>query len=144
MKSERTVMKIGLSRGDATYFKLSIFMTSTSANDLSQRIANGSVKLATIGLGYVGLPLSVEFASSGVDVLGIDVDASKVSAVGLGMRSHTGVAATMFAALSDADINIDLISTSEIVISCLVHRADGPRALQILHDAFGLTARGPG
>jgi len=56
-------------------------MTSTTANELSRRIANGSVKLATIGLGYVGLPLSVEFASSGVDVLGIDVDAGKVSAV---------------------------------------------------------------
>jgi UDP-N-acetyl-D-mannosaminuronate dehydrogenase len=46
-------------------------MTSTKADDLEGRIANGSVKLATIGLGYVGLPLSVEFASSGVDVLGV-------------------------------------------------------------------------
>ena len=59
-------------------------MTSTNANDLSRRIAGGSAKLATIGLGYVGLPLSVEFASSGVDVLGIDIDAEKVSAVSRG------------------------------------------------------------
>src|SRR3972149_5053965 len=62
----------------------STFMTSTNANDLSRRIAGGSAKLATLGLGCVGLPLSVEFASSGVDVLGIDIDAEKVSAVSRG------------------------------------------------------------
>ncbi len=68
----------------------------------------------------------------------VDENVSKVSVVGVGMRTHTGVAATMFQALAKARINIDSISTSEIVISCIVRREDGPRALQAVHEAFGL------
>lgn len=65
---------------------------------------------------------------------------SKVSAIGVGMRSHSGVAATMFRAIGNAEINIHAISTSEIVISCMVPRSDGPRALAAVHDAFELSA----
>ncbi len=68
----------------------------------------------------------------------IDEDVSKVSVIGVGMRSHTGVAAAMFEALSTASVNIETISTSEIVISCVVRHADGPRALQAVHSAFHL------
>ncbi|HRX86386.1 MAG TPA: aspartate kinase [Phycisphaerae bacterium] len=68
----------------------------------------------------------------------LDENVSKVSIVGIGMRTHAGVAATMFKSLSDARINIDNISTSEIVISVIVHKEDGPRALQVVHEAFGL------
>ncbi|HUU83281.1 MAG TPA: aspartate kinase [Phycisphaerae bacterium] len=68
----------------------------------------------------------------------IDEDVSKISVIGVGMRSHTGVAAKMFEALSEAGINIETISTSEIVISCIVRHQDGPRALQAVHSAFGL------
>ncbi len=68
----------------------------------------------------------------------VDADVAKVSAVGVGMRSHSGVAAAMFTALADAGINIDMISTSEIKISCVVRMADGERAVQILHAAFEL------
>jgi aspartate kinase len=67
-----------------------------------------------------------------------DENVSKISVVGIGMRSHAGVAATMFKALADAKINIDTISTSEIVISVIVRKEDGPRALQTVHHAFGL------
>jgi aspartate kinase len=63
---------------------------------------------------------------------------SKVSAVGSGMRTHTGIAATMFAALAAAGINIENISTSEIVTSCIVRSEDGPIALRCIHDAFHL------
>ena len=63
---------------------------------------------------------------------------SKVSIVGVGMRSHYGVAATMFKALADESINIENISTSEIVVSVLVRREDGERALQAVHRAFEL------
>ena len=56
------------------------------------------------------------------------------------MRSHAGVAATMFEALGNKGINIQAISTSEIVISCLIAAEDGPRALAALHDAFALGA----
>ena len=65
-------------------------------------------------------------------------DLSKVSAVGVGMRTHTGVAERMFKALADAKVNIQNITTSEIKISCIIDREDGPRALQAVHDAFEL------
>ena len=55
---------------------------------------------------------------------------AKVSVVGVGMRSHTGVARTMFAALAEAGINIENITTSEIKISCIIPRTDADRALR--------------
>ena len=63
---------------------------------------------------------------------------SKVSVVGVGMKSHAGVAAKMFQALADRDINIDMISTSEIKISVVVSRDSAEDAVKALHDAFDL------
>ena len=65
-------------------------------------------------------------------------DLGKVSIVGAGMRSHPGVAARMFRTLADEDINLRLISTSPIKISCLVSRADVEKAVRSLHEAFSL------
>lgn len=65
-------------------------------------------------------------------------DLAKVSAVGVGMRTHTGVAEKMFAALAAKGINIQNITTSEIRISCLIDRAQGKTALRVVHDAFDL------
>jgi aspartate kinase len=65
-------------------------------------------------------------------------DLGKVSLVGAGMRSHPGVAARMFRALADEQINLRMISTSPIKISCLVPRDDVERAVRVLHDAFAL------
>ena len=65
-----------------------------------------------------------------------DVGVSKVSIVGSGMETHPGVAATMFEALFDADVNIQMISTSEIKISVLISREDGAKAVTAIHDAF--------
>ena len=65
-------------------------------------------------------------------------DLSKVSVVGVGMRVHTGVAQRMFKALADAKVNIQNITTSEIKISCIISKEDGPKALQTIHDAFEL------
>ncbi len=67
-------------------------------------------------------------------------DLSKVSAIGVGMRSHSGVASTMFDALRSATIPIWGISTSEIVISCVVAAGDGPNGVRAVHDAFDLSA----
>ena len=72
------------------------------------------------------------------DELIIDTDVSKVSVVGIGMRSHAGVAAKMFKALSGENINIKVISTSEIKISVLIDRKYMELAVQTLHDAFAL------
>ena len=67
-----------------------------------------------------------------------DADVAKVSVVGLGMRTHTGVATTMFEALAAAGINIQMITTSEIKISVLVDRASAVPALRAVHQAFQL------
>ena len=67
-----------------------------------------------------------------------DTEVSKVSVVGIGMRSHAGVAAKMFRALRDENINIKFITTSEIKISVLIDRKYMELAVQALHDAFEL------
>jgi aspartate kinase len=69
-----------------------------------------------------------------------DEGVSKVSVVGIGMRSHAGVAAKMFKSLSDEGVNIKVITTSEIKISVLIDRKYMELAVQALHDAFGLEA----
>jgi aspartate kinase len=69
-----------------------------------------------------------------------DSDIGKVSLIGAGMRSNPGVAADMFEALADARINIEIISTSSIRISCVVRGADLERAVQVLHERFELSA----
>ena len=81
-------------------------------NDLSDELGGGSVELAK--------------------------EISKVSVVGVGMKSHAGVAAKMFSALADKNINIDMISTSEIKISVVVSRENAEDAVKALHDAFEL------
>ena len=67
-----------------------------------------------------------------------ETDLAKVSVVGVGMRTHTGVAERMFKALAEAKINIQNITTSEIKISCIISHSEGERALRIVHDAFKL------
>ena len=63
---------------------------------------------------------------------------AKISIVGAGMQSNPGVAADMFEALADANINIHMISTSEIKVSCVIDEERIKEAVQILHDKFGL------
>jgi aspartate kinase len=72
------------------------------------------------------------------DRLEADTDVAKVSVVGIGMRSHAGVAARMFKTLSEEGINIKVIATSEIKISVLIDRKYMELAVQALHDAFEL------
>ncbi len=67
-----------------------------------------------------------------------DENISKISIVGLGMRSHAGVATTMFDALASANINIQTISTSEIKISVIIDEKYTELAVRVLHEAFGL------
>jgi aspartate kinase len=67
-----------------------------------------------------------------------DNDIAKVSVVGLGMRSHSGVAAQMFQALAEKGINIEMISTSEIKISCVVRKSEVEDAVKALHKTFEL------
>ena len=71
------------------------------------------------------------------EVLG-DEEIAKVSVIGVGMKNHSGVAATMFKTLAGENINIRLISTSEIRISCVVTEKYAELAVRVLHAAFGL------
>src|SRR5262245_54256988 len=80
----------------------------------------------------------VEKALPAVHAKGIkvDTDIAKISVVGVGMRTHAGVAATMFEALARENINIQMISTSEIKISVVINAKDTELAVRVLHDAF--------
>jgi aspartate kinase len=69
----------------------------------------------------------------------VDAAIAKVSVVGSGMVGQPGVAARMFAALAEQQINIQMIATSEIKVSCVVAEADGVKALQLIHEAFKLS-----
>ena len=85
-------------------------------------------------------PLAAELGAA----LEHDEQVSKVSIVGTGMRTHTGVAERMFAALAEAGVNMKMITTGDIKISVLVDKADGVRALRAVHQAFGLREPRPG
>lgn len=95
----------------------------------------------TVAAADLGQTLLVaEEAARAVGARGVDHDpqVAKVSVVGLGMRTHTGVARAMFEALANAGINIEMITTSEIKISVLVQRSAAVQALRLAHRVFGL------
>ena len=77
-------------------------------------------------------------AELGARTWSLDESIAKVSLVGAGMKTHPGVAAQMFRSLSDAGVNIDMISTSTIRITCVVDGAEAATAVRALHDSFGL------
>ena len=89
------------------------------------------------------LPRAKEIVEAVAQELGareviVNDNVAKVSIVGAGMVSNPGVAARMFEALAKADINIQVISTSEIKVSCLVRAEDALKAVRVVHEAFGL------
>lgn len=88
---------------------------------------------------------AIEAAASEVGAaVDYDPDIVKVSIVGLGMRSHAGVAAKMFGLLAAEGINIQAISTSEIKISCIIASRYTELAVRTLHEGFGLERAGAG
>ncbi len=72
----------------------------------------------------------------GASSVDVDDDLAKISVVGAGMKTETGIAARVFRILSDAGINIEMISTSAIRVSCLVRAADAENAVRALHEGF--------
>jgi aspartate kinase len=91
--------------------------------------------------GKKAMKITQEIASGiGGVAVAIDEDIAKVSIVGLGMRSHAGIAAKMFTILGNEGINIELISTSEIKVSCVIESKYGELAVRALHKNFGLDA----
>ncbi len=84
--------------------------------------------------------MSAAKAEIGFEELRIDADVAKISVIGVGMRSHAGVAQTMFRALADKGVKFQAISTSEIKISVLIEDAYSELAVRALHSAYGLDA----
>jgi len=98
-------------------------------NDISFTIGEEDLKETKKIMGKI----KQELKSGNVDY---DSNVAKVSLVGAGMRSHPGVAGRMFACLGREKINIKMINTSEIRISCIVKREDGKRAIRTIHKEF--------
>ena len=105
--------------------------TKTRHTDLTFTVFKSELRKAIEG---------VKAAAKQVGAKGFDCDQAiaKVSVVGVGMRSHSGVASRMFDALARARVNIQMISTSEIKISCVVDLKSGKKAVRVLHQVFGL------
>jgi aspartate kinase len=101
------------------------------SNDLAFTVPQDQARAAEA----VCCQVAEELQAAGVET---DHDIAKVSIVGAGMETYPGVAARFFAALADAGINIEMIGTSEIKVSCVVRREQGIRALQAVHRAFEL------
>lgn len=105
--------------------------TQTNSTDISFTVFKSDLKRAME---------SVKKAAElvGARSVSCDQDIAKVSMVGVGMRSHSGVASQMFDVLAKKKINIEMISTSEIKISCVVRGSKGKLAARAIHQAFGL------
>jgi aspartate kinase len=100
-------------------------------NDITFTIRRSDVNTARAALEEVS-------ASVGAEAVLADEDVAKVSLVGAGLMDQPDVAARMFAALGEAGVNIKMISTSEIRISCVVSDRDAERAVKVVHDLFHL------
>ena len=102
--------------------------------------ADGTTDM-TFTVGRADLPrVQAILAEGGHDDVLTDPNVAKISVVGVGMRSHVGVAATMFRTLSEKSINIQVISTSEIKVSVLIGAEYTELAVRALHTAYGLDA----
>jgi aspartate kinase len=106
-------------------------VSTNGLTDLSFTVAKSDLK-QTLGLMQ---RVKNEVGASGISA---DEKIAKVSVVGLGMKSHPGVAAKMFEALAERAINIQMISTSEIKISCVIDEASADEAVRAIHEKFGL------
>ncbi len=106
----------------------------TKATDISFTVPRTESKRAVKIAGN----LAEDLGAKGVDLRD---DISKVSIIGVGMKSHSGVAAEMFATLAEHGINIMMISTSEIKVSCVIDEKYTELAVRALHQAFGLGAK---
>ena len=110
-------------------------VSHTHLTDISFTIAKGDCAKA----GKITKMVAKKIGSSNVI---LDEDIARVSIVGVGMKSHHGVAAKMFGIMADNKINIEMISTSDISISCIIKKKFAEVAVKKLHEEFGLDKRG--
>lgn len=134
---------VGLSNRPGTAFRIFSLLAKNKINVdiILQSIGRGDSKDISFTVTKSDLPAAQELLETYRDSIGFDsIEVSdqiaKVSIVGAGMINNPGVASDMFGALYNADININMISTSEIKVSVLVDIADADRAVQVVHDKF--------
>lgn len=130
-----------------------IFSAIAEKNIVVDMIAQNAGSAGRANIGFTVLKNELAATLAVIKPLATDMgarvtsedDVSKVSIVGTGMRTHTGVAEKMFAALSAENVNLKMITTGDIKISVLVDKNDGVKALRAVHQAFGLhePRRGP-
>ena len=106
---------------------------------------SNSATYVTFTVPAADLPRSIEALNQARETIGFgelihDTRVAKISVVGVGMRSHAGVASTMFTTLGARGINIQAISTSEIKVSVLIHEDETELAVRVLHTSYGLDA----
>jgi aspartate kinase len=105
--------------------------------DVTFTVPQNELDRARTAIEELAWPPEFRFADAAPSVV-TDPEICKISIVGLGMRTHAGVAAKAFALLAGESINVQMVSTSEIKISVVVHERYGELALRVLHDGFGL------
>ena len=115
-----------------------IVQNTPTGSDVTDRVSDISFTLPLADLGRVAGALDHAKNKLGFRELEQDADIGKLSVVGAGMRTHSGVSATLFAALAKAGINIEMISTSEIRISVVTSSKQLDEAARAVHTAFGL------
>lgn len=139
---------IGLPDTPGIAFKIFSLLAARKINVdiILQSIGRHNTKDISFTVPLADKDTAIEILQEKFDILGAErIEAEdnvvKVSIVGAGMQSNPGVAAKMFEALYDANINIQMISTSEIKISVLIARKDADRAVVAVHDAFDFTEK---
>ncbi len=106
-------------------------ISRTKATDISFTVPNSDLKKTQEVVQKV-------IKTIGAKAVTYNKSIAKLSVVGIGMRSHSGVAAKMFKALAAKKVNIEMISTSEIKISCVIQKKDADKAVKAVHKSFGL------
>lgn len=134
---------VGLSNRPGTAFRIFSLLAKNKINVdiILQSIGRGDSKDISFTVAKSDLAAAEELLESyresiGFDSIEVSDQIAKISIVGAGMINNPGVASDMFGALYNADININMISTSEIKVSVLVDLADADRAVQVVHDKF--------
>ena len=136
---------IGIADVPGSAFKLfhTLAKNNINVDIIIQSVGRDGTKDISFTVSHNNLNEAVELLNSCKDQLGFDhieynCDVVKLSVVGSGMMSHPGVAAKMFECLYNENVNINMIATSEIRITVLVNSEDAVRAMNAVHDAFGL------
>ena len=138
-----TIVKVPDNPGIASKIFTPISDANINVDMIIQNVSEDGFTDLTFTVPETDLKRTLEVVKGVVKEIGAsefqhDKDIVKVSIVGVGMRSHAGVAAKMFSVLASEGINIMMISTSEIKISCVVSSKYTELAVRILHDAFEL------